>query len=180
MYPKKLLAATVVTLIACGCTVTDNSIALTVEKHETNKALVRCYYENIVSTGDVTTLAEFISPDYSEVYQGDRYPLGIDGAREHIRSVRRTYPDLRLTIERQIAEGEWVATVVIARGTHRGVWMGMKPTNRSVQITAVNIDKVVGGLIVEHSGAANLLSPLLDIGAIRVADPVLGDDSLGQ
>jgi len=34
----------------------------------------------------------------------------------------------------------------------------------------VNIDKVVGGRIVEHGGAANLFEPLLEIGAIRVAD----------
>lgn len=36
--------------------------------------------------------------------------------------------DLHLTIEQQIAEGEWVATSVIARGTHQGVWLSMKPT----------------------------------------------------
>ena len=37
---------------------------------------------------------------------------------------------------------------------------------------AVNIDRVVNGRIVEHGGAANLLEPLLEIGAIRIADPV--------
>jgi hypothetical protein len=79
--------------------------------------------------------------------------------------VREIYPDLRLTVEQQIAEGEWVATRVTARGTHRGgVWLGMKPTGKSVEITAVNIDRVVDGRIVEHGGAANLLEPMLAIG----------------
>lgn len=39
-------------------------------------------------------------------------------------------------------------------------------------MTAVNVDRVVEGRIVEHGGAANIFEPLLSIGAIRVADPV--------
>ena len=60
-------------------------------------------------------------------------------------------------------------TSVTARGTHRGgTWLGMRPTGKPVEITAVNIDRVVDGRIVEHGGAANLLEPLLAIGAIQV------------
>lgn len=88
--------------------------------------------------------------------------------------VRRTYPDLFLTVEQQIAEGEWVVTRVTARGTHEGVWLGMRPTGQNLEMTAVNIDRVVDGRIVEHGGAANLLEPFLEIGAIRIADPVDG------
>lgn len=45
----------------------------------------------------------------------------------------------------------------------------IEPTGKPVEVTAVNIDRVVEGCIVEHSGAANLLGPLLEIGAIQVA-----------
>jgi len=51
--------------------------------------------------------------------------------------------------------------------------LNMRPTNKPVTITAVNIDRLVDGKIVEHGGAANLLEPLLKIGAIRIADPVV-------
>jgi predicted ester cyclase len=141
---------------------------------EQNKLLVRRYYEQIVSTGRVESLADFISPQYVEVYENKRFHIGLEGAREHVLGVRETYPDLQLTVEQQIAEGEWVATRVTARGTHAGVWLGMKPTGQGLEMTAVNIDRVVGGLIVEHGGAANMLEPLMRIGAIRVADPVDG------
>jgi predicted ester cyclase len=86
----------------------------------------------------------------------------------HIHGVRQTYPDLVVTIERQIAEDDWVVTQVTARGTHQGVWLGIKPTDRPVVITGVNVDKVVDGRIVEHGGAANTLESLLEIGAVRV------------
>lgn len=133
---------------------------------EDNRTLVRRYYEEVVNTGAVDAVPEFVSPDYTEVHGSERYPIGVEGAREHIRGVRRTYPDLHLTVEQQVAEGEWVVTRVTMRGTHRGEWNGIRPTGRPVEVTAVNLDRVVDGRIVEHGGAANLLGPLLEIGAI--------------
>jgi predicted ester cyclase len=141
---------------------------------EQNKSLVRRYYEEVINTGDVDRLTEFISHDFVEVHSGQRHPVGLAGAKEHVVGVRETYPDLHLTVERQIAEGEWVATCVTARGTHRGVWLGMRPTGKRLEMTAVNVDRVVDGRIVEHGGAANLMEPFLEIGALRIADPVEG------
>ena len=139
-----------------------------------NKLLVRRYYEEVVNTGNISELAEFISPEYVEVRNTTRQPVGIEGAKKHILGVRETYPDLHLTVEQQIAEGEWVVTRITARGTHEGVWLGMRPTGEKVEITAVNIDRVVDGRIMEHGGAANILEPLLEIGAIRITDSVDG------
>ena len=132
-----------------------------------NKRLVRRFCEEVLNTGDVTDVASFIAPDYVEVYDNVRYPLGLEGAKEHVLGVRRTYADLHLTIEQQIGEGEWVVSVVTMRGTHVGEWLGIAPTGKPVQMTAVNVNRVVDGRIVEHGGAANLLGPLVEIGAVR-------------
>jgi predicted ester cyclase len=137
---------------------------------EENKLLVRRYIEEVVNTGNVERLAEFIAPDYTEVYNNVRYAVGLDGAREHILGSRRTYANLHLTIEQQIAEGDWVVSRATARGTHSGEWRGIKPTGKSLVMTVVNVDKVVNGRIVEHGGAANMLEPLLEAGAIHIAD----------
>jgi predicted ester cyclase len=136
---------------------------------ESNKLLIRQYIENVVNTGDISLVEEYISPEYVEVYDGKRYRMGIAGAKEHIIGVRTTYPDLRLAIEQQIAEADWVATCITACGTHKGVWMGIEPTGKMVTYTGVNVDKVVDGRIIEHGGAANMLGPLLEIGAIKIA-----------
>ena len=138
---------------------------------EENKLLVRRYYEEIVNTGKLDSIECFIAPEYTEVHDGKRHVMGVEGAKAHILGVRGTYPDLHIAIERQIAEGEWVVTCITARGTHEGSWLGIKPTGKSVAFTGVNVDRVVGGLIVEHGGAANMLGPLLEIGAIKVVGP---------
>jgi len=136
---------------------------------EKNKLLIRRYIEEVVNTGNVDDLASFLSPDYIESHDQTGQSSGLEGAKKHILGVRQTYPDLHVTVEQQIAEGDWVVSRITARGTHLGTWLGMKPTGKRVEFTGVNVDRVIDGLIVEHGGAANLLEPLLGIGAIQVA-----------
>jgi hypothetical protein len=47
----------------------------------------------------------------------------------------------------------------------------MRPTGKTVEITGVNIDRVVNGRIAEHGGVADLLGPLLVMGAIQWVAP---------
>jgi len=135
---------------------------------EANKNIVRRFYDEVINQGRVELLPELVAESYTEVMDGRRYEVGLEGAKAHALGVRETYPDLHLTIDRQIAEGEWVVSCITASGTHLGEWIGIAPTGKPVTFSGVNVDRVVGGKLVEHGGAANLLGPLLEIGAIRV------------
>ena len=126
-----------------------------------NKAIIRQYVERIENTGDVTDIRAYIAEDYTEVYEGERYPIGVQGAIDHVLGVRRAFPDMNITIENQVAEGEWVVTVVTVTGTFREEWLGMKPTGKPITFHAVNVDRIRDGRIIEHGGAANLLEPLM-------------------
>lgn len=134
-----------------------------------NKIVIQEYIEKVLNTGDVSTISNYVSPEYSEVHEGKRFELGVEGAIEHIKGVRNTYPDLKLVIEKQICEGEWVVTSYTMTGTHKGEWLGITPTNKKLTITGVNVDRIINGKIVEHGGAANLMEPLLKANAIRIS-----------
>lgn len=134
-----------------------------------NKNIVRRYYEEVINTGNIAAMEELVSEEYTEVYDGKKYFIGIEGAKVHIADVRETYPDLHISIERQIAENEWVATCVTVKGTQRKPWMGIKPTGKTVSFTGINVDRVVYGRIVEHIEAINMLKPLMETGAIKAA-----------
>ncbi len=56
---------------------------------------------------------------------------------------------------------------ITARATHMGEWLGMKPTGKKIEISTVNVDRVVNGKIVEHGSAANMFEALLGAGAIK-------------
>jgi predicted ester cyclase len=133
-----------------------------------NKTIIRRFVEEIESTGDVSNIREYISEDYTEIYEGERYPIGIQGAIDHVLGVRKVFPDLKLTIENQISEGDWVATIYSVTGTFKENWdyLGIKSTGKQITFTGVNVDRVADGKIIEHGGAANLLGPLLDAAAI--------------
>lgn len=135
---------------------------------EANKALVRRFYEEVVNTGAVELMESFVGTECVETDGRVRVASGIDGMAAHVRGVREVYPDLKITIERQIAEGDWVVSVITARGTHEGEWLGMKPTGKPLVFTGVNVDLVVNGRIMEHGGAANMLMPFLEAGALKV------------
>ena len=134
---------------------------------DANKRLVRRFYDEVVNTGDVERLGEFVADDCVETDGAVRIERGVEGMAEHVLGVRKVYAGLTVTIERQIAEGDWVVSVITARGTHAGEWLGIEPTGEPLVFGGVNVDRVVDGRIVEHGGAANMLIPLLQAGALR-------------
>ena len=59
-------------------------------------------------------------------------------------------------------KGDYIISEFIAEGTHKGEWLGMKPTGKKLTFTGVDIDKVIDGKIVEHSGATNTFETLFE------------------
>ena len=134
-----------------------------------NKLLARRFLEEVVNTGAVDRLSEFLALEYVA-------PLleiaGIDQAREHLLTFRRCYPDMVATVEGQVAEGDIVATWYVMRATHLGSFPGLPATGKKITLRAVNIQRIHDGRIVEHWGGSNSLEALLELGVVRWAgDP---------
>ena len=163
MKYKSIVSIGVLAMFILSCSHQNESMKL-----ERNKKIVRRYLEEIVNTGDTSRIREFIGEEYTEVYLGERYPIGIKGAIDHVLGVRAVYDELRIDTDQQFAEGDWVISMITVNGKHTGEWIGIAPTNKNVKISGVNVDKVIDGKIVEHKGAANILNPFLEIGAIKV------------
>ncbi len=136
------------------------SVQYNIMRKTDNKKIISRYIDEVENTGDVSRIHEFIDEKYVEVYEGERYEIGIKGAIDHILGVRKVFPDLKLTIENQISEGEWVVSVYSVTGTFRDEWFNMKPTGKPITFTGVNVDRIKDGKIIEHGGAANLFEPL--------------------
>ena len=81
--------------------------------------------------------------------------IDIDGMRQHLEAVKKTYPDYTMKIIRQYEADDYVISEFIMKGTHVGDFFGITPTNKVLEITGVDIDKIIDGKIVEHGGATN-------------------------
>lgn len=91
----------------------------------------------------------------------------VEGMCQHLIAVRNTYPDYTMSITRQFEDGEYVVSEFVMRGTHSGEFLGITPTNKTIEIKGVNIDKIVDGKITEHSGVANTFEAFWENGLIK-------------
>jgi predicted ester cyclase len=82
------------------------------------------------------------------------------------RVFRGAFPDTRITIEDQVAEGDRVVTRWTARGTHQGDLMGIPPSGVSGEIGGVTINRISRGKIAATWGSYDLLGLMRQIGAV--------------
>ena len=132
-----------------------------------NKEIIQYFYEVVVSENLLNELPQYISKDCVQKVGGNEMLIGIDGMRQHLEAVKKTYPDYTMEIIRQFEDGETVISEFIMRGTHKGKFIGIVPTNKVIEMTGVDIDKVVNGKIVEHGGAVNTFDAFWENGLIK-------------
>ncbi len=131
--------------------------------------IIRHFYEYITSNNLIDQLSDYIA-DNCIVRIGERViPVGLEGMKQHMIEVRKTYPDLKMKIIRQYIDEDTVISEFIMEGTHLGEWLGMKPTGKKLLMTGVNIDKMIDGKIVNHGGAVNTFEALFEEGIIKPA-----------
>jgi steroid delta-isomerase-like uncharacterized protein len=131
-----------------------------------NKLLARHFLEEVANTGAVDRLSDFLAPEYVAPLLGI---AGIDQAREHILTFRYCHPDMVVTVEGQVAEGDIVVTWFIMRGTHLGAFGGAPATGKQITLRGVNVQRIRNGRIIEHWGGSNSLEALLELGVVRWA-----------
>lgn len=131
------------------------------------KDIVKYFYETIVSENLLEELPQFIAEDCVVKVGEQIIPVGIDGMKQHLVDVKKTYPDYTMKILEQYADGDYVISEFIMEGTHEGEWIGIKPTHKRLSFTGVDIDKVVDGKIAEHGGAVNTFDTLYEENLIK-------------
>jgi steroid delta-isomerase-like uncharacterized protein len=131
--------------------------------------------QDAMNTGD----PEVISKTIDEVVAPDAQistplPIEATGARllkEVFARLLRAYPDLHITVEDVIAEGDKVVGRNTVTGTHRGDYMGIPPTGKSVTYNEIFILRFAGGRIAETWGVVDVLSQIRQLGAIPGGAP---------
>jgi steroid delta-isomerase-like uncharacterized protein len=117
---------------------------------EENKTIARRLREEYVSTGNSALADELLAADY--LYHGPsilQEVRGREAFKQVVAGFRAALPDLRETIEDQIAEGNRVVSRFTFRATHTGELMGAPPTGKQITGQGIEISRIVNGKIVE-------------------------------
>jgi steroid delta-isomerase-like uncharacterized protein len=128
---------------------------------EENKALARRAWE-LADNPDI--LEEVYAPDVVW-HEPDQEIRGLEQAKQFVTTYKTAFPDMTVTVEDVIAEGDKVVTRVTLRGTHQGETEEFAPpTGRQVEGEGITISRIEGGKIVEDWDSHDNLSTLQQLG----------------
>ena len=133
---------------------------------EANKTVSRRLVDEAFNQGKVDVIEELVAPTFVNHDPATGDSKGPQGTRELIEGYRTAFPDITITVEEQIAEGDLVATRWTAKGTHKGELMGIAPTGKESTVTGVTIDKIKDGKIVESWNNWDTLGMMQQLGVI--------------
>jgi steroid delta-isomerase-like uncharacterized protein len=137
---------------------------------EQNKAFVRHLIEEVIGRGNFALVDQFVAPDYVGHSSSPEMNTR-EGHKQFLVALRPAFPDLELTVEDQIAEGDKVVTRWTARGTHKSEFTGVPPTGKQVVMDGIDIDRIADGKLVECWTKSDDLGMLQQIGAIPAPAP---------
>ncbi len=87
---------------------------------DANKVLIQKYFEEITNQGNLSAVEQYISPDFIDHDAPMGLMLGTEGVKQTITLLHEAFPDLQVTIEDIVAEGNKVVVRNTWRGTHKG------------------------------------------------------------
>ena len=132
---------------------------------EENKALVRRFFEAF-NAGDLDGVAAVFAPNAVVHNSGAPDPLNLEGFKHLAAVFLAAFPDGKHSIDDMIVEGDKVVTRMTYRGTHTGDLMGMPPTGKQVTTSAMTIDQIANGKIVETWRLFDQMGMMQQLGVI--------------
>lgn len=133
-----------------------------------NKAIARYLTEEVFNKGNWDAVKDVISPDFTHHDPNTKeFRTGPSGYIQFIQHYRKAFPDLQITIEQQIEEGDLVVDRWTGCGTHQGELMGIEPTGKKICITGITIHRITNGKIAETWNNYDSLSMIEQLGLYK-------------
>jgi steroid delta-isomerase-like uncharacterized protein len=139
------------------------------------KAVDHRIVEEALNRGDQAVIDELVAPDFVDHANPPGLPHGPEGFKVALTLFRSAFPDMHVTVEDHVAEGDRVARRMTIQGTHRGDLFGIPPTGKPMATTGIHLVRLAGGKLVEHWGINDDVGMLQQLGV--VPGPGLGQPS---
>lgn len=126
--------------------------------------------EELWNQGNLAVADELYAPEYVDHNAPPGTPAGPEGVKLGVQMTRAAFPDLHITAEHVIVEGDMTATHWRATGTHMGEFRGIPATGRQISIDGITVDRTVDGKTVEAWGRGDDLGLMMQLGVIPMPE----------
>ena len=136
---------------------------------EENKALIYRWFEEVWNQGNEKVIDELLAEDgvVHGLVDGSGQPVrGLKGFHEFHKQFRGAFPDLNISVDDVIAEGDRVVARCSVRGRHTGEHLGFEATNAPIQFEGIAIVRIKDGKIVEAWNQFDFLAMNKQLGVL--------------
>lgn len=130
---------------------------------EENKKLQQQFGE-AVNKGNLEKLRDLVAEDVKDHDPAPNQSPGPQGYIDFFSMMRKAFPDMHIEVEKIVADEENVAFAYTLTGTHEGVFMGIDPTSKKIEVRGMQISRFKDGKMVERWGSSDELGILKQIG----------------
>ena len=116
---------------------------------EQNKTLARRFYDEVMNKKNLNAIDELGSPDFVDHSAMPGQAPGLKGLKDSTAMFLKAFPDMKMTGEEIVAEGDIVAARVTCTGTHKGEFLGAPATGKRVSFHGIDMIRFKGGKAVE-------------------------------
>jgi steroid delta-isomerase-like uncharacterized protein len=129
--------------------------------------LIQRFYDEMLGEGNIDKLDELVTDDVVDHQLGlPGQPEGKEGVVFFVNALRSAFSDIKATIGPSVASGDMAAARVTLMGKHTGDWMGVPATDRSFEISSIDIIRIEDGKCAEHWGVTDNMALMVQIGAL--------------
>jgi len=122
--------------------------------------------EEAINKGRLDVMDEIVAADFVELDPLPGQRQGREGLKEVIAMMRAAFPDIHWVTEETVEQDEKVVSRFTWTGTHRGEFLGIPATGKSVSVKGVVIDRVVAGQMTDSRILMDTFGMLQQLGVV--------------
>ncbi len=131
-----------------------------------NVAVIGRFLEEVINQGRLEQADELVAVDFVELDPLPGQRQGREGLKEVIGMLRAAFPDIHWVVDETVASGDKVVTRFTWTGTHRGTFLGIPATGRSVSVKGVVIDRLAAGKMADSRILMDNFTMMQQLGVI--------------
>ena len=137
----------------------------------TNKEVIQAFLDDVINKGRLERANDLVKEDFVELDPLPGQEQGREGLKAVIHALLSAFPDMHWVAKEMVAEGEKVVTRFVWTGTHRGAFLGIPATGRSVEVRGVVIDRLEDGKMADSRILMDTMGLMQQLGVIPAPPP---------